>query len=130
MKKGYRAGLIILFLIGSISTWQIQNVNAANAYFISQIGNDNNPGTKTKPFKTLQKINTIKLNPGDQIYLKGKESFPGTLLLNVNGSSHKPILITSYGGGKATIGGGTKEAIILHGSHFQLKNINVKGAGR
>ena len=42
------------------------------AYYISQTGNDNNPGTKARPFKTLQKINSVQLKPGDRIYLKGR----------------------------------------------------------
>jgi hypothetical protein len=130
MERSYLVVLVIFFLYGHTSILQTRNINTANAYYLSHNGNDNNPGTKTQPFKTLKKINAIKLNPGDKIYLKGKEFFPGTLLLHVNGAGKKPILITSYGGGKATIDGGTKEAIILHGNHFELKNINVKGAGR
>jgi hypothetical protein len=106
--------------------------NQQGAYYISQTGNDSNPGTKAKPFKRLQKINLLKLNPGDRIYLKGKELFPGTLSLTINGTNDKPVLVTSYENenGNAVIDGGNKEAIILHGNHFQLKDINVKGSGR
>ena len=102
------------------------------AYYISQTGNDNNPGTKARPFKTLQKINSLKLNPGDRIYLKGKELFPGTLSLTINGTNDKPVLISSYENenGNAVIDGGNKDAVILRGNHFQLKDINVKGSGR
>src|SRR5438552_12274858 len=114
MGKTYPAGLVIFFLMGNTSILQTQNINTARAYYISQSGNDNNPGTKTRPFKTLQKINTIKFDPGDKIYLRGNEFFPGTLSLNMNGESNKSILITSYGSGTATIDGGDKEAIILH----------------
>ena len=106
--------------------------NQQGAYYISQTGNDTNPGTKAKPFKTLQKINSLKLNPGDRIYLKGKEFFPGTLSLTINGTNDKPFLITSYENenGDAVIDGGNKEAVILRGNYFQLKDINVKGSGR
>ena len=83
-------------------------------------------------FKTLQRINSLKLDPGDRIFLKGKELFPGTLSLTINGTNDKPVLVTSYENenGNAVIDGGNKEAIILHGNHFQLKDINVKGSGR
>jgi hypothetical protein len=72
------------------------------------------------------------LDPGDRIFLRGKELFPGTLSLTINGTNDKPVLITSYENenGNAVIDGGNKEAIILHGNHFQLKDINVKGSGR
>ena len=100
------------------------------AYYISQTGNDSNPGTREKPFRTLQKINSVQLNPGDRIYLKGNELFPGTLSLTINGTNDKPILITSYENenGNAVIDGGNKGAILLHGSYFQVREINVKGA--
>ncbi len=106
--------------------------NQKGAYYISPDGNDSNAGTKAKPFKTLQKINSLKLNPGDRIYLKGKESFPGTLSLTINGTNDKPVLITSYENehGNAVIDGGNKDAIILRGSYFRLKDIDVKGSGR
>lgn len=110
----------------------MQCTNSTNGYYVSQSGNDNNPGTKAKPFKTLQKVNSIQLKPGDVIYLKGGEIFPGTLSLKINGTSEKPVVITSYerAHGHAIIDGGNKDAIILRGNYFQLKDINVKGAGR
>ena len=103
-----------------------------HSYYISQNGNDIDPGTKDRPFKTLQKINSLQLKPGDRVYLKGEEIFPGTLSLRINGSRDQPVLITSYENenGNAVIDGGNKEAIILRGNYFQLKDINVKGAGR
>src|SRR4051794_19281961 len=89
--------------------------NQQAAYYISQTGNDNNPGTKARPFKTLQKINSIQLKPGDRIYLRGKELFPGTLSLTINGTNDKPVLISSYenGNGNAVIDGGNEDAINL-----------------
>jgi hypothetical protein len=106
--------------------------NRQETYYVSQMGDDSNPGTMAKPFKTLQKINSIHIEPGDSIYLKGEEIFQGTLSLTINGTSDKPVLITSYENknGNAVIDGENREAIILRGDHFQLKDINVKGAGR
>jgi hypothetical protein len=99
-------------------------------YYVTQTGDDNNPGTERKPFNSLQKLNTVKFNAGDKIYLNGNEIFSGTLLLTVNGTNDEPIIISSYGNGNATIDGGNNEAIIIRGSHFQLNNINTKGTGR
>jgi len=106
--------------------------NPQETYYVSQIGNDSNPGTKTKPFKTLQKINSIHIKPGDRIYLKGEEVFEGTVSLTINGTSDRPVLISSYENknGNAIVDGGNREAITIRGNHFQLKDINVKGAGR
>jgi hypothetical protein len=128
MKKITEPALLFVVIIISLS--QISCTNVTNAYYVSQAGNDNNPGTESKPFKSLQKMNTLVLKPGDRIYLNGGESFTGPLALTINGSNEKPIIITSYGKGNAIIDGGNKEAIIIRGSHFQLNNINIKGAGR
>lgn len=101
------------------------------SYFISTDGNDLNPGTKEKPFRTLEKINEIDLDPGKGIYIEGGKTFTGTLVLdtNDNGSVNKPVIISSYGNGTATIEGNLKEAVIIKSNYFQFSNINVKGAG-
>ncbi len=132
MKKNNVTGIVSLLLTGSIAMLQIQCTSSPPGYYVSQTGNDSNPGTKAKPFKTLQKINSLQLNPGDRIYLKGKELFSGTLSLTINGTSDKSILICSYENekGNAVIDGGNKDAIILRGSHFELRDIDVKGSGR
>ena len=106
--------------------------NQQGAYYISQAGNDSNAGTKAKPFRTLQKINSLKLNPGDGIYLKGKELFPGTLSLTINGTNDKPVLITAMKMkmGMPLLMEGIRTRSFFSGNYFQLKNINVKGSGR
>jgi hypothetical protein len=122
--------LVISFLLSSTSIFETHHIDTSNAYYISLSGNDDNPGTIARPFKTLQKINMIELHPGDKIYLKGKEVFTGTLVLNAAGTLNHPILVTSYGNGNAIINSGNSEAIILRGKHVKLKNLNVKGVGR
>ena len=99
-------------------------------YYVSNDGNDNNPGTKTKPFKTIEKINSLKLNPGDKILLRGGDEFVGTLKLVLNGKQDKPITVSSYGDSTATVNGGNLQAIIIKGDYFELSNINAKGNGR
>jgi hypothetical protein len=39
-------------------------------YYISGSGDDHNPGSFTKPWKTLEKINHTDLKPGDNILLE------------------------------------------------------------
>jgi hypothetical protein len=106
--------------------------NSQDAYYVSQKGNDNDPGTREKPFKTLQKINTLKLNSGDKIYLRGGDIFVGTLLVSNDGTTKDTMIISSYEteNGNAIIDGGNKEAIILQGNYFLLKDVDAKGSGR
>ncbi len=102
----------------------------SRTYFISSLGNDENPGTEKKPFKSLAKVNSITMKPGDQILLKGGDSFNGTLSINAHGTALKPNVISSYGKGRAIVNGENKEAIIIRGQHFKLKEIHTKGNGR
>jgi hypothetical protein len=65
---------VVFFLVFAAMIF-VSCKNQQGAYYISQTGNDSNPGTKAKPFRTLQKINSLKLNPGDRIYLKERSFF-------------------------------------------------------
>ncbi|GGK87969.1 hypothetical protein GCM10011405_39670 [Rufibacter glacialis] len=101
-------------------------------YYLSKEGDDTNPGTKEKPWRTLERLNTANLEPGETVYLQGGTVFPGTLILGPedSGSKGKLITITSFGTGVATIDGGTKEAAVVRSNYFRIANLNAKGAGR
>ena len=43
---------------------------SAAVYYVAVDGNDSNPGTKSKPFATVQKAQSV-VNPGDTVYLRG-----------------------------------------------------------
>jgi hypothetical protein len=53
----------------------ITQLSFANNYYVALDGNDNNAGTKSQPFATIQKAQTV-VQPGDTVYLRG-----GTYLL-------------------------------------------------
>lgn len=130
MKESTLQALLFVFFGVIITISQVSCTSSVNIYYVSQHGSDENPGTQKKPFKSLQKINTLLLKAGDKICLKGGEIFTGTLSLTVNGEPGRPVIITNYGDSNATVEGGNKEAIIIRGSYFQLRNIDTKGAGR
>ncbi|GAB2545301.1 right-handed parallel beta-helix repeat-containing protein [Rufibacter soli] len=104
----------------------------AKSYYLSKDGDDTNPGTKEKPWRTLAKLNTADLEPGETVYLEGGTTFPGTLVLDSldSGAAGKLVTITSYGTGVATLDGGNKEAALISSNYFHIKAINAKGAGR
>ncbi|WP_062542854.1 right-handed parallel beta-helix repeat-containing protein [Rufibacter tibetensis] len=104
----------------------------AKGYYLSREGDDTNPGTREKPWRSLEKLNGVDLEPGETVYLEGGATFPGTLILDLldSGSKGKAVTITSYGTGPATIDGGAKEAVIIKSSFFRLKGVNARGAGR
>ena len=86
----------------------IYSANATNYYF-SNAGKDNNNGKSIQSaWKSISKINTIKLNPGDSILLKRGDVFEGSIELRNSGTAVKPIVISAYGAGKAPILTGAK----------------------
>jgi len=73
-------------------------------YFISAKGNDNNSGlTENTPFQTLHKLNSLKLNPGDQVLFHRGHTFPGELNIRSSGTMNQPITISTYSSGAKAI---------------------------
>jgi hypothetical protein len=100
-------------------------------YYVSVSGSDDHPGTRDKPFKTLSKVNGLKLKPGDAVLFKAGETFDGTLSLSIDGSQADSVLISTYGeAGQAIINGGNREAVVIRGRYFRLENIHATGTGR
>ena len=70
-----------------------------NYYFHPTLGNDTNTGTsKNAPFKSLNKIKLLKINPGDSLLLAINQTFTdGLELKEINGTKQQPIAISVYG---------------------------------
>jgi hypothetical protein len=112
---------------------QTQQKMNARAYYINFSGNDGNTGTQKSPWKTIQKINSIRFNAGDTILFKAEQTFEGTVFVDSSsqGFSNSPILISSYGKGTAVINGGNAAAIKIEKTKFIIiKKIKLLGAGR
>ncbi len=65
----------------------------------------------TTPWKSLSKLNSVfhSLSPGDTVFLKRGEEFPGSIHLAASGTAQMPIVISAYGVGEApVISGWTK----------------------
>jgi len=79
----------------------IINLNPVTFFVDSVLGDDNNPGTIDAPFKTLEKVNSLGLLPGDKVLFKGR--FKGCLTVNKIATTNQPIIFSSYQGNKAEI---------------------------
>ena len=63
-------------------------------------GNDSNDGTSPESaFQTIEKVNTIEFQPGDQILFQCGEEWTGALKPQGSGVEGAPIVIASYGEG-------------------------------
>ncbi|HMR24766.1 MAG TPA: right-handed parallel beta-helix repeat-containing protein [Oligoflexia bacterium] len=74
-------------------------------YYVSSDGNDSNPGTRSAPWKTLNKVNTMfsNLSAGDAVLFRRGDQFRGSLQINKSGNSSSPILVGAYGEGKRPV---------------------------
>ncbi|MBB3696498.1 Ig-like domain-containing protein [Flammeovirga yaeyamensis] len=92
---------IILLILASI-LWT--GIYAKDYYLSSVSGSDTNVGTSTNsPWKTLSKISSVQLSPGDRVLFKANETFKGEFIVNGSGTQGSPIVITSYGTGSKPI---------------------------
>lgn len=71
---------------------------AVTYYVDSNNGNDNSNGTSEhSAFKTLQRIQYVKLNPGDFVKFKRGSEFTGPFYITDSGKEGQYITITDYG---------------------------------
>ncbi len=105
----------------------------ATDYYVSPSGNNSNPGTLVSPWQSPAKVNATAFSPGDGIYFEGGQTFTAGVTLTESGSSGNPILIGSYGVGRATIApaSSSERALsILNGSYIEVKDLVFTGKGR
>ncbi len=106
---------------------------AAREFYISPDGNDSNPGTCSKPWQTVARVNAADLEPSDRVLFEGGKKFAGPLVLTDkhSGSPEKKVELTSYGEGRAILDGGNISALTAKRcSHLAIRNLNFVGAGR
>ena len=101
--------MIVMCLFPNINALAAStNNDAGTAYYVdSKDGDDTNSGTSVgKPWKTLDKVNSVVFQPGDKILFKADCSWTGILRPKGSGAEGKPIVIDMYGiGNKPIING-------------------------
>lgn len=106
---------------------------ASITYYISPTGNDNNTGNSPEEaWKTIDKLNNTTFVPGSRILFEGGAEFPGNLYLDKQDGNDplKPIIVSSYGTGKATIKAGNGTGInVYNTSGITIDNLIVAGSG-
>jgi uncharacterized repeat protein (TIGR01451 family) len=91
--------LVILGLFASFFSAALPARAANTTYYVSMSGGaDTNNGLTTgAPFKTIAKVNTLNLQPGDKVLFKCGDMWRGEMLLiTKSGASGSPIVYGSY----------------------------------
>ena len=131
MKKFYLLLLFIPFvfffyiLVSGFTKYpkktQINSDQDLRGYFVdAKNGDDQNSGKQlSNPWKTVEKINSIIFEPGDNIYFKRGTSYYHGLQINGNGTKDNPITVSAYGEGDAPKFTNTNDTI-FNGNAVQI----------
>lgn len=110
------------------------NIRARDYFVSSSSGDDSNSGMEEgSPFASIEKLNSLKIKPGDKILFKSGDRFEGMLQISTQGNQGNPIVISRYGEGSyPVLEGNGEEAVIRMRNAFyirveQLKITNRKG---
>ncbi|MFF2778478.1 right-handed parallel beta-helix repeat-containing protein [Streptomyces sp. NPDC058052] len=100
-------------------------------FYVSADGSDENDGMSPgKPWRTLDHANSANFRPGDRLRLKGGQRFRGAITLERGeaGSPARPVVIESYGKGRATIAPRGTSGITVHDTAgVEIRNIALAG---
>lgn len=101
-------------------------------YYFSNLGSDTTgDGTEANPYATISKLSSLTIGAGTGIHFRGGDTFVGPLTVSWSGNSTSNVVVTSYGTGKATIDGGTGNAVVTDQvSYVTVHNIKALGSGR
>ena len=95
--------LVICFAIMALHSY-------ATNYYLSNAGNDDNNGKAfNKSFKTIDRLNKLKLLPGDSVLFKCGDIFSGQIMVQYSGKENKPIVYAAYSYGIAPVISGSIE---------------------
>ncbi|MFG2638402.1 right-handed parallel beta-helix repeat-containing protein [Streptomyces sp. NPDC048362] len=109
----------------------LENSRGGRDFYVSPQGDDKDDGRTTQtPWRTLRHADAARLMPGDRLMLKGGARFTGTLSIGPGdaGDARKPVVIESYGDGRAVIDAAGTRGIEVHDtSGIVIRNLVLAG---
>lgn len=143
------AAAALITLLAYAATWAVGARNRAEyrdralgrvgshapvAYYLATGGDDAAAGTTpSTAWRSLERPNRTAFGPGDSLLLEGGRTFAGTLRLDAGdvGTPARPITVTSYGAGAATIDGGAGVGVLVRNTAgVRLTRMVVVGSSR
>lgn len=121
---------LLLLLVGCLGGGRPAR---ATDYFVSASGRDQNAGTsEDQAWHGLERANQTRFLPGDRLLFRGGETFSGTVRLDAadSGSPEKPVVVSSFGPGRATLQAGRMSGLMAQNmSGLVISNLTLAGAG-
>jgi hypothetical protein len=118
---------------GSVSASTNVVATAPNSLYVSTTGSDNNAGTASAPFLTVQKAASL-IKPGQVIYIRGG-TYANTQIkiANLSGTATQPVTIRDYPGESVVLDGANvagKAVFELDNSKYvNVEDITAQNAG-
>ena len=130
--KAILSGLLLLLLL--LLLFSSPPSLAATDYFIRPKGDDAAKSDSTNAaWQTIERVNRARFQPGDRLLFEAGAAFAGNVLLSAEdaGTSNAPVVIGSFGEGRATILAGQQTGITIENAGgVAIENLIVVGAGR
>ena len=127
--RSMTAGVLLVIAFGA---GMVSNAHARH-YYVSPAGDDSNPGTRARPWQSVEKVNATDFGPGDCVHFQAGQRFAGTIELDRSdsGTSGRRLVVTSYGKGRAIIDGGNGSGLRANGcDSLAVKDLIFVGSGR
>lgn len=104
----------------------------ATTYYVSATGDDAQSGMSVATaWRTTSRVEAATFQPGDRILFEAGKVFSGGFRLHGQGTPAQPIIVSSYGTGRATIASGTGYGIFSYNeSGIEIRRLNIVGSGR
>jgi hypothetical protein len=107
------------------------DAHAGTTYYVdSRSGDDASAGTSAAhAWKSLDKVGSAHLKPGDTISFRRGSRFTGPLILSAKGTAARPIAVQPYGTGPlAKISGGDDaDCVVVKGNYWRVTGLRASG---
>ena len=106
--------------------------HVGTTYYVAAGGDDGLDGTAPeRAWQTIDRVNGHAFGPGDQVLFEGGQRFEGNLQLTparVVSSAERPLLVSSYGTGRATIESAEGPGVEVHNlGGVHIVNLVLRG---
>jgi hypothetical protein len=103
------------------------------SYFVDNTAAPDGDGSALLPWDSIADVNGASFSAGDVVQFQGGQTYDGSLFFGADdtGSPTAPILITSYGTGRAMISAGLDHGLVARNTAgLTISNLNFLGTGQ
>ncbi|MEU8752860.1 right-handed parallel beta-helix repeat-containing protein [Streptomyces chartreusis] len=127
------AATVLVVLVGGCTAVPHYGSPSPRTYYLSARGDDSADGTsKDEAWRSLGRASQVTLRPGDHLLLEGGSRFAGTITVGNDeaGDADRPVVIDSYGNGRATVVATNSAGVSVHNTAgVEVHDLILRGRG-